>query len=94
MSIPNLVPQSASARFHSTGQGAPVNGNNVFNCGLNRKQVDPDQLVFNITPLGPSVLGASFVSYNPDTGDVTMNFVQTGTDQVVVDLTLEHSIVW
>jgi hypothetical protein len=95
MPIPNLTPVDSKAKYHSTGQGAPVNGNNVFNLGIEPKaKVDPNRLIFNVTPLGPSITGASFVSYDPVTGNVTMSFAQSGADQCVVDANLEHSIEW
>jgi hypothetical protein len=95
MAFPNLIPVDTKAKYHSGAVGVPVNGNNVFNLGIEpRVKVDPNRLVFLVNPLGSSVTGASFVSYDSATGNVTMSFAQSGADQCSVDAHLEHSIEW
>jgi hypothetical protein len=94
MAIPSLVADPL-AKYHSSATGVPANGANVFALGiLPLNKVNPDRLKFTVTPQGPSVTGATFVSYNSLTGMVTMSFVQGGVDAVRIDAELVHSINW
>ena len=95
MSFPDLLPTDSKAKYHSSRSGVPVNGNNQFALGITPfVKVDPNRLIFTVKPLGPSVTGATFVSYNPLTGNVVMSFAQSGLDACSVDAELEHSIEW
>lgn len=100
MAFPNLVPKPAqkgpSAAFHTAAVGVPASGPNTFNIGLNPAiGIDPDKVVFDIFPLGPSVTGAFVVNdVNPETGEVTISFTQFGADPVRVECQMIHTHVW
>ena len=94
-SFPNLAPTDSKAKYHSTNTGVPANGLNIFALGITPfVKVDPNRLIFTVVPQGPSVTAASFVGYNSVTGEVSMNFTQSGGDACRVDAELEHSIEW
>lgn len=94
MPFPNLTPLP-QAKYHSSATGVPDNGNNVFALGITPfSKVNPDRLKITVKPQGPSVTGATFVSYNSATGNVTMNFAQSGADACEVDVELDHSSEW
>ncbi len=92
MPIPNLslIPGGV---LHSTGQGVPVNGVNVFQLGIAADQVNTDWLRFFAIAKGPSVQSAEFVGYDPVTGNVTLTVVQVGTDEIRIDAWVAHSSI-
>jgi len=96
MSFPDLVLRPGGALW-SSAQGTPVNGSNTFNMGLPEhitdQEFDPNWVFITVEALGPSVTGVSFVSFSPDNTQVTLDFIQSGTDQVIVELRLIHSVV-
>jgi hypothetical protein len=93
MSFPNLVARPGAA-LHSIATGVPVNGVNVFNLGLRPAVVNPDRLDLFVYALGPSVSGASIVSYDPVTDDLTVSFVQGGSDACKVEAVENHTGTW
>jgi hypothetical protein len=91
MPIPNLT-RSNKAVLHSSGQGAPINGNQSFDIGIPADKIVDDRLVIDVFPLGPSVTAASYVGRVGSV--VTMNFAQAGADQVRIQARMEHSAIW
>ncbi len=90
MPIPDLTPIPGGV-MHATGTGEPINGNNTFKLGIDAQFVNEDWLQFFVIAQGPSVTAASFVSYDPTTGDVVLAVTQGGTDQVRVDAQIIYS---
>lgn len=95
--IPDLTLRTGSV-LTAEGTGSPVNGVNTFQIGVNRAYFkNDDHIEINVTPLGPSVSNWSYVQGSLDlTVDpprISMNFTQSGSDQVTVELTQRHSIV-
>lgn len=97
MSFPNLE-LIEDARYHSRGQGVPENGDNEFDIGIDPIKIigHEDQLEFHVYPQGapPSVTGVSFVELSDDRTKVTLNFTQTGEDEVIVEAVFIHSEDW
>jgi len=93
MSFPNLVLRPRATQ-HSIATGVPSNGLNVFNIGMNPRQVNPDRLDLYVYALGPSVSGASIVAYNPLTGDIMVDFAQGGSDPCKVEAVSDHTTPW
>lgn len=91
MAFPNLV-QRPGSRLWSEATGVPVNGPNTFALDLDPALVEAEWLFFDIQSLGPSVNGVSFVSLSADKTQITLDFIQTGTDAVRVVAQLLHTI--
>ena len=98
MSFPNLE-LIADGRYHARGQGVPVNGDNEFEIGIDPAKITghEDQLEFHVYPLGapPSVIAVSpNAVLSDDRTKVTLNFTQTGADEVIVEAIFIHSEDW
>lgn len=98
MSFPNLE-LIEDAKYHSRGQGVPVNGDNEFEIGIDPAKIigHEDQLEFHVRPLGtpPSVIFVSPTAVlSEDRRKVTLNFTQTGDDEAIVEAIFIHSEDW
>lgn len=95
MSFPDLVLKTNS-RYNSSAQGTPDNGNNEFAHGIDAVKIQnhPERLIIEVTPLGPSIEGATYVSLSADYTMITVNFTQYGSDQALVEARLLHSSEW
>ncbi len=97
MPIPNLTLRPG-AELWAEGVGDPVNGNNTFQIGIGRENVDSDdQLKITVDRLGTSVVSYTYVPASLDlTVDpprITLNFDQNGADQVLVRVRLLHTVI-
>lgn len=102
MAFPNLVRDIGNV-LHSQAIGVPVNGPNVFDLAFSLThlygdrrytvQVDPDQLVIEVVPLGPlfTVMGATLISVVK--AKVTVHFTQIGIGSCLVMATIKHSVI-
>lgn len=91
MAFPNLALKSGGS-LTAEATGIPVNGNNTFNLAIDPNLVDDTNwLDITVTPLGPSVTGATFTSISADKTQITINFVQSGVDQATVVAKQIHS---
>lgn len=102
MSFPDLQPKPSQvgedAVLHTSATGVPVNGDNTFKTGLDPKKyrIDPDKVTLDVhlTP-GGSVTNCTIVTdVDPLTGEVTLNFAQSGNDPCRIECRMEHSTVW
>lgn len=94
MSFPNLIFEEG-ASYHASAEGVPDNGENTIRLPFREEIIDPDRLELEVTPLvGGSVIDASLVSVDEVTGDIVVDFIQTGVDRAKVKAKLNHSSVW
>jgi hypothetical protein len=79
------------AEYHASAEGVPDNGNNTIKFPFKKALFDPEKLVVDVFPLGPSVTGATPGVLNPETQELAISFSQTGTDAVRVEATVRWS---
>lgn len=103
MAFPALNPKpdtrrgpGATSTIWAEATGIPANGPNVIALpfiseGVAPDDINEDWIDLRISALGPSVIGASFVSLAPDKQSMTINFVQAGADQATVRCRIYHS---
>lgn len=92
MAFPNLI-LTPGGVLHSEKSGTPINGDNTFELGILPENINEEYLDIEVTPLGPSVTSASYVSLSPDKKNITINFTQAGANQAKVTAKQTHSLV-
>ena len=93
MAFPDLVLRSGGVH-HAEANGQPVNGVNTFALAIPPAIVEEDFLDVEVEFDGSSITGVSNPVVSPDKTQLSLNFVQTGTDTCTVRAVQNHSITW